>query len=112
MFEFYRWTVNIEKDRIILKKGTRGLVLPLPKPFDSYTVKRGRRKLRLRDFDSIFGGEESGKRYDSVVLTLTFKVEEREYVVNLVKQNAHIFAIHGYSDWDGDIYGFYIQGLE
>jgi hypothetical protein len=112
MVKFYGWTVNIEKDRIILKKGTRSFILPLPKPFDSYTVKRGRKKLRFRDFESVFGGEESEKKHDSTVLTLRFKVGEREYAVYLVRWNSHISIIHGYSDWDGDVYGFQIEGLE
>ena len=112
MLTFCGWKIRVENERIIFKKGARGFILPLPKPFDSYTIERKSRKIRLRDFESIFGEEKDQRIFSAHMLTLKFKIGEKEYLVHLVKCGSRVYVIDGYSDWDGDVYGFHIEGLE
>ena len=112
ILKFYDWNIKVERDRILFKKGTRGLTISLPNHYTGYSVKRMRIRKSLRDFDTFFGGDEDARPKDVDVLTLRFRLKDRNYLVLAVNYNGHVLVIHGYEDWDGDVYGFYIEGGE
>ena len=112
MLTFYGWTVTIEKDKVIVRKEGKGHIIQLPGEYDDYRVKSGKAKVRFRDFDSIFGGRECEKRIDASVMTIRFKIGKLEYIVLLARHDEHTTIIHGYSHWDGDVYGYIVEGVE
>ena len=111
-YRFYGWSVEVREDSVYLRKGSAGIIIPLPIKYETFLVSRKWTSKRLRDFDSVVGGEEEGKHRDMDILTIMFRSGDREYLVHIMSYEGHVAVAHGFADWDGDIYGFHIEGVE
>jgi len=110
-FRFYGYRIAVLEDRVWLKKGTWGMIIPLPWVPEKIRVKRGRRKLKIRDLDGIFGGNESEKKEPSNILTISLIRGSEGYLVHIIKTGDHVTIAHGFSHWDGNEFGFIIEGV-
>jgi len=109
--KFYDWTVTVEKERILFQKGKRGLVIYFPAPYQKFKTKRSKEKRKIKDWDGCRKGEDD-KLKNMDILRFDFVLKEKEnYLLWLVRYNNTVQVIHGYKSWDGDKYGFLIEGL-
>lgn len=69
-----------------------------------------RRRISLREFESIILDENAGKRKLTSILELKFSCKDGDYIVYVVKWGEDYHIFHGWSWFDGDKYGFYYEG--
>lgn len=115
-FNFAGWKGIIEEQRVIVRKGERGAIFNLPKPYVRMSRKYAlMRQCRIRDFDSIYGDDETygmPRDMQSLSFTFTFVNTDREWIVMFVSFEDKVLVISGYTDWDGNAWGYYVDRLD
>jgi hypothetical protein len=105
--------VELDERMVTVKLDGKGVMIPLPSSYISYSSSTGRRKFRLRDFDAIYGGDSEGLKRDFDFLRISLKLSDgKTYIVILLDDGQTVYVVHGYSTWDGDKFGFIIGAVE
>lgn len=109
---FEGWTIKTTDGWMQLKKGSRGLMIRLPKKSARLSEKRREKKnIRLRDLESVWGDETAKRDRPMDTLMLTFDVDGESYHFTFLSDEEDTLVIHGWAHWDGDIFGFHIERL-
>jgi hypothetical protein len=105
--------VELDERMVTVKLKDKGVMIPLPSSYISYSSSTGRREFRLRDFDVTYGGDSEGLKRDFDFLQISLKLSDgRTYILILLDDGQRVYVIHGYSTWDGDEFGFIIGAVE
>jgi hypothetical protein len=105
--------LDIGVNTVSVRMGAKGMLFPLPSNVVSYDASKVfKRTCRLRDFESVYGGDADSisRAFDSMSINLT--LESGKYIVILLDDGSKVYVIHGRPEWDGDKFGFIIGVVE
>lgn len=87
-------------------------MIRLPKKSARLTNREwARKKIKLRDFESVWGDETAERDRLMDTLMLTFDVDGESYYFTFLSDEGDVLVIHGWAHWDGDVFGFHVERL-